>query len=74
MTDRECYTSEASRHTRQGRNTFALRSFFLRELVQIAKITIHHVGTGKVLADVATKYLGKAQHHEILQQIKELSR
>ena len=52
----------------------ALRFFFLRELVKTAKITIRHVDTGKMLADVAPKYFGKVQHHYILQQIKEFSR
>ena len=52
----------------------ALRFFFLRELVKTVKITIHHLGTGKMLADVSTKYLGKVHHYEIVQQIKEFSR
>ena len=47
----------------------ALRFFFLRELVKTVKITIHHLGTGKMLADVSTKYLGKVHHYEIVQQI-----
>ena len=51
----------------------ALRFFFLRELIKTAEITIHHVGTGNMLAEVATKYLGKVQHHEILRQMKETS-
>ena len=51
-----------------------LRFFFLRELVKTAKIAIHDVDTGQMIADVATKCLEKVQHHKILQQIKELSR
>lgn len=45
--------------------------FFLHELVETAKITIHHVGTGIMLADVATKHLGKAKHVDVVRQIKE---
>ena len=35
---------------------------------------MYDADTGNMLADVATKYLGKVQHNNILQQIKEFSR
>ena len=37
----------------------ALLSLFLREVVKTVKITIHHVDTGKMIANVANKCLGK---------------
>lgn len=49
----------------------ALRFFFLHELVKTAKVVIHHVGTGNMLADVATQYLGKVKHDDVLCQIVE---
>ena len=49
-----------------------LRFFVIHELVKTAKINIQHVDTGLMFAEVATKYLGIAQHHKILQRINEL--
>ena len=50
----------------------ALRFFFLR-VFKTAKITIHHMDTGKMLTDAATKCLGRVQHRNTLHQVKELS-
>ena len=52
----------------------ALSFFFLRELVQSGKFTIHHVAIQTMLVDCATKHLTKVQHREILRQIMEFSR
>ena len=49
----------------------ALHFFFLRELVKNGKITIHHVPTQNMLADVCTKHLAKTAFRNILSQIKD---
>lgn len=49
----------------------ALRFFFLRELIKRRRITVHHVPTQAMLADIATKYLDKHKFNSILQQIED---
>ena len=51
----------------------APRFFFVRELIQRNKITLHHEPTQQMLADIATKYLSKQRFRELLQQIKDLT-
>lgn len=56
--DRTCALHIASNPTNSSRTKSIAFSFsFLRELVNIGRITIHHVGTHDMLADVATKHL-----------------
>lgn len=49
----------------------ALRFFFLRELIKRRRITVHHVPTQAMLADIATKHLDRHKFNSILQQIKD---
>lgn len=51
----------------------ALRFFYIRDLVKSGKITLHHVPTGKMLADCWTKHLAKVQFNNILHQITNFS-
>ena len=47
----------------------ALRFFFVRELIKINKITLHHKPTQQMLGDIATKHLLEQRFCELLQQI-----
>ena len=51
----------------------AVRFFFIREMVNNGNITLHHVPTGKMLADCATKHLAKVRFQSILHQIRGCS-
>lgn len=50
----------------------ALDFFFLLELVQDGKITLHSVPTGKMLAGCGTKPLAKGPFRNIMNQIKDV--
>ena len=52
----------------------ALRFFFIRELVKSGRITLHHVPTGAMLADVGTRHLSNSSFQSIMQQIEDFSR
>ena len=45
----------------------ALRFFFLKELGKEGRITIHHMGTTRQLADMGTRFLSKSTHRHQLE-------
>ena len=49
----------------------ALRSFFVQELREEGKVSIHYVGTGDQLADLGTKNLSKDRHRDLIKLINE---
>ena len=51
----------------------ALRFFFVRELINRNKITLHHKPTQQMLAKIATKHVSKQRFRELLQQIKDFT-
>ena len=49
----------------------ALRYFFVQELVDRGKITIHFVKTQDQIAYLRTKYANKHRHHALIKLIRE---
>lgn len=49
----------------------ALRFFYLRELIRDGRITIHHVSSTNMLADICTKWLPAPAHRFIISLIEE---
>ena len=47
-------------------NDIALRCFFVEELVEEGKISIHYVKTEDQLVDLDTKHLSKYRHHDLV--------
>ena len=49
----------------------ALRYFFVQEVVEEGKITIHYVNTQDQLADLGTKHLGRHLHRAFIKLIND---
>ena len=47
----------------------ALNNFFVQEVVEVGKVSIHSVMTKDQLADLGTKYLSKHRHRDLIKLI-----